>query len=252
MRPTNNKLTDVNPCYFVMIYQVHPLGDARKMDAIEGRYLHHTTDFMEEEMEWESPAEVVLTEETIANLETSPLESPEAAIQDEREKSVVEVTYYDESQIPDTPQEPPVGEEGSEDNNALMPKMMKLGGDLLVDPEVPRLIARAHADNTAANAPVAPDHAVSDILARLNGPQLGMAGPGQKMPPTAFHAGIDINLLNSLSQAGPLQALLAASSQTSMAPVSQTCSSSSSSCKLTSSSRAEPVAGLPDCSTTST
>ncbi|KAG0144114.1 hypothetical protein CROQUDRAFT_642778 [Cronartium quercuum f. sp. fusiforme G11] len=200
-------------------YETHPLGDARKMDAIEGRYLHHAEEFLEEEMEWVTPIEVVLTAETITNLETSPLDSPEVAIQEEREKTVVEVTYYDESQIPESPQEPPECDRGAEDGNGHIPKMIKLGGELLTDPDVPRWIAQAQADNTAPDAPVAPDHAVSDILARLTGgPLPAMAGGTQMAEQSAFPPGLDLNLLSSLSQAGSLQALLAASSQTTLAP----------------------------------
>lgn len=199
-------------------FEHHPLGDARKMDAVEGRYLHHAEEFLEEEMEWVTPLEVILTAETIANLETSPLESPEAAKQEEREKTVVEVIYYDESQIPESPHEPPECDQGIEDGSGPVPKIMKLGGELLTDPEIPRLIARAHADNTAPDAPVAPDSAVSDILARLNGGVVPPAGPSQMPGQSAFPNGIDLDLLTSLSQAGSLQALLAASTQVNTAP----------------------------------
>lgn len=190
------------------------------MDAVEGRYLHHAEEFLEEEMEWVTPLEVILTAETIANLETSPLESPEAAKQEEREKTVVEVIYYDESQIPESPHEPPECDRGIEDGSGHVPKLMKLGGELLTDPEIPRLIARAHADNMAPDAPVAPDSAVSDILARLNGGVAPPAGPSQMTGQSAFPNGLDLDLLTSLSQAGSLQALLAASTQINTAPVS--------------------------------
>ncbi|KAH9813689.1 hypothetical protein DFH28DRAFT_1083479 [Melampsora americana] len=199
-------------------FEHHPLGDARKMDAVEGRYLHHAEEFLEEEMEWVTPLEVILTAETIANLETSPLESPEAAKQEEREKTVVEVIYYDESQIPESPYEPPECDRGIEDGSGHVPKLMKLGGELLTDPEIPRLIARAHADNTAPDAPVAPDSAVSDILARLNGGIAPPAGPSQIPGQLTFTNGIDLALLTSLSQPGSLQALLAASTQVNTAP----------------------------------
>ncbi|KNZ62108.1 hypothetical protein VP01_1312g2 [Puccinia sorghi] len=202
-------------------YETHPVGDARKMDAVEGRYLHQSDPFLEEEIEWEVPFEVVLTHETIVNLETSPLVSAELAAQEEREKVVAGVTYDDQSQIPHTPHEPSdfepstVGDSGSPN----LPKLMKLGGDLLLDPEVSHLIAKAQADNSI-NAPVAPDHTVLDLLARLGGSGAlsqisdytsqatlhACTGFDTRLPP-----GLDVNLLNSISQSGSLQALLAAS-----------------------------------------
>ncbi|MBW0484226.1 hypothetical protein O181_023941 [Austropuccinia psidii MF-1] len=192
-------------------YETHPVGDARKMDAIEGRYLHLSDDFLEEEMEWEIPLEVILTSETISNLETSPLVSNEAETQEKREKAVVEVTYSDESQIPDSPHEP-VDPEESGDGSSNLPKIMKLGGSLLHDPEVSRLIARAQAD-ISVDAPVAPDHTVSDLLARLGGcaPQTSNPPLTSTLPP-----GFDMTLLNSISQSGSLQALMAVPG--SMAP----------------------------------
>ena len=59
------------------------------MDAVEGRYLHQSDTFLEEEIEWEAPHEVVLTVETIANLETSPLVSAELAAQGGRERELL-------------------------------------------------------------------------------------------------------------------------------------------------------------------
>lgn len=191
------------------------------MDAVEGRYLHQSDPFLEEEIEWEVPFEVVLTHETIVNLETSPLVSAELAAQEEREKVVAGVTYDDQSQIPHTPHEPSdfepstVGDSGS----PHLPKLMKLGEDLLLDPEVSHLIAKAQADNSI-NAPVAPDHTVLDLLARLGGSGAlsqisdytsqatlhACTGFDTRLPP-----GLDVNLLNSISQSGSLQALLAAS-----------------------------------------
>ncbi|PLW19157.1 hypothetical protein PCANC_13718 [Puccinia coronata f. sp. avenae] len=202
--------------------ETHPLGDARKMDAVEGRYLHQSESFLEEEIAWEAPSEVVLTSETITNLDTSPLVSAELAAQDEREKVVAGVTYEDESQIPDTPHEPgdtdpsTGGDTGSPD----LPKLMKLGGNLVLDPEISNMIAKAQTDNSV-NAPVAPDHTVSDLLARLGGgsgalPQLTDYASQPTVPfPTGFDTtippGLDVNLLNSLAQSGSLQAFLAAS-----------------------------------------
>ncbi|EFP87576.2 uncharacterized protein PGTG_13947 [Puccinia graminis f. sp. tritici CRL 75-36-700-3] len=203
-------------------YETHPVGDARKMDAVEGRYLHQSDSFLEEEIEWETPLEVILTSETISNLETSPLVSAELAAQEEREKAVPGVTYEDESQIPHTPHEPgdselwTVGDTGS----TGLPKVMKLGGNLLLDPEVSHLIAKAQADNSV-DAPVAPDHTVSDLLARLGGGGVALSelsnqtSPVTTPYPSGFDAtlppGLDMNLLNSISQSGSLQALLAAS-----------------------------------------
>jgi hypothetical protein len=208
--------------YFLFFFQTHPLGDARKMDAVEGRYLHQSESFLEEEIAWEAPSEVVLTSETITNLDTSPLVSAELAAQDEREKVVAGVTYEDESQIPDTPHEPgdtdpsTGGDTGSPD----LPKLMKLGGNLVLDPEISNMIAKAQTDNSV-NAPVAPDHTVSDLLARLGGgsgalPQLTDYASQPTVPfPTGFDTtippGLDVNLLNSLAQSGSLQAFLAAS-----------------------------------------
>ncbi|KAI9607929.1 hypothetical protein H4Q26_005379 [Puccinia striiformis f. sp. tritici PST-130] len=209
-------------------YETHPLGDARKMDAVEGRYLHQLDSFLEEEIEWQTPSEITLTSETITNLATSPLVSAELAAQDEREKAVAEVTYEDGTQIPDTPHEPhdtepsTVGDIGS----AGLPKIMKLGGNLLLDPEVSHLIAKAQADNSV-DAPVAPDHTVSDLLARLGGgsgdalSELSNQTPRATMPftsgfNTSLPPGLDMNLLNSISQSGSLQALLAASGNIKM------------------------------------
>ena len=202
------------------------MGDARKMDAVEGRYLHQSDTFLEEEIEWEAPYEVVLTVETIANLETSPLVSGELAAQEERERAVAGVTYDDQSQIPDTPHEPSdfepstVGDSGSPN----MPKLMKLGGNLLLDPEVSHLIAKAQAGNSI-NAPVAPDHTVLDLLARLGGSgalsQISDYTSQTTLPAstgfdTSLPPGLDVNLLNSISQSGSLQALLAASGSINM------------------------------------
>ncbi|KAH9448652.1 hypothetical protein Pst134EA_027949 [Puccinia striiformis f. sp. tritici] len=209
-------------------YETHPLGDARKMDAVEGRYLHQLDSFLEEEIEWQTPSEITLTSETITNLATSPLVSAELAAQDEREKAVAEVTYEDGTQIPDTPHEPhdtepsTVGDIGS----AGLPKIMKLGGNLLLEPEVSHLIAKAQADNSV-DAPVAPDHTVSDLLARLGGgsgdalSELSNQTPRATMPftsgfNTSLPPGLDMNLLNSISQSGSLQALLAASGNIKM------------------------------------
>ncbi|WAR62838.1 hypothetical protein PtB15_15B426 [Puccinia triticina] len=208
-------------------YETHPVGDARKMDAVEGRYLHQSDSFLEEEVEWEAPSEVVLTSETVTNLETSPLVSAELAAQEEREKAVPAVTYEDESQIPHTPHEPgeselsTVGDAGS----AGLPKVMKLGGNLLLDPEVSHLIAKAQADNSV-DAPVAPDHTVSNLLARLGGgagalAELSNQSSQAPMPfPSGFDTGLppglDLNLLNSISQSGSLQAILAGTSGINM------------------------------------
>lgn len=195
-------------------YETHPVGDARKMDAVEGRYLHLSDNFLEEEIEWETPMEVLLTPETATNLETSPLVSPEAEAQEARERSLAEVTYEDESQIPETPHEPASLETSEADaaESSGLPKTIKLPSTLMEDPEVSRMIAKAEADNSV-DAPVAPDQTVSDLLARLGG--VGGACPkpsNQQVSGFNLPVGFDINLLNSISQSGSLQALLAASS----------------------------------------
>ncbi|CAH7687081.1 hypothetical protein PPACK8108_LOCUS21816 [Phakopsora pachyrhizi] len=189
--------------------EMHPVGDARKMDAVEGRFLHHGDNFLEEEIEWEVPAEVELTPETISNLETSPLVSPEAKAQDERERGIEEIIYGDETEIPETPGEPAeLGQPSLIETDAFgIPKIMKLGGDLLLDPEVPRQIARAQADSSA-DAPVATDNTVSDLLARLGS---SAAPVSSQIPSSTLPAGLDISLLSSFSQNGSLQALFATS-----------------------------------------
>ncbi|PLW48801.1 hypothetical protein PCANC_13721 [Puccinia coronata f. sp. avenae] len=133
-------------------------------DANEGRYLHRPLAVLEEEMEWESPLEVILTKETMTNLETSPLVSAEASIQEARERERESVTYSDESQIPETAQEPAFESPIPED--APPARQMRLGGELLDDREVARAIAQVQSEN-GADATVADDQAISSLLSQL-------------------------------------------------------------------------------------
>jgi len=141
-------------------------------DAHEGRYLHQASCTLDEEMEWESPKDVILTSETKSNLETSPLVSLEASIQEARERERESVSYLNEQEIPHTPQEPPLESPHGEDVPPA--KQMKLGGKLLVDPEVVNALSQVHPEycdaDADADAAVTDTQAISSLISQLSPP----------------------------------------------------------------------------------
>lgn len=138
-------------------------------DAHEGRYLHQASRTLDEEMEWESPKDVIVTSETERNLETSPLVSLEASIQEAREREQESVSYLNEQQIPHMPQEAPLDSPHGEDVPPA--KLMKLGGKLLADPEVVNALSRVHPEHYGADADANEDvtstQAISSLISQL-------------------------------------------------------------------------------------
>lgn len=186
-------------------YDAFPSNDALISDVEEGKYLHPINDLVEEEMEWEIPSEVILTSETILNLETSPLVSPAAKIQEEREQSHAEVRYDHESEIPENPYESDnvlqlTGDDEMERSNGPpLPRVMTLGRDVLSDPEVLRMMSHLEAESLI-DEPVAADDAVFDLLSRLNADQPAyrtMSGPSEANHPSRVLVGADLNRASS-------------------------------------------------------
>ncbi|KAA1070257.1 hypothetical protein PGT21_005551 [Puccinia graminis f. sp. tritici] len=154
------------------------MDDARMLDACEGRYLHHALGILEEEMEWTSSREVMVNTETLKNLKISPLVSQAATIQEARGLEIASARHTDESEIPET-SSVPTRKSSLSKHPVLPPKQMKLGGELLTDPQVIHAIAWCQAANGADSA-VADDQQVSNILAQL-------APPNQCSPSPAFN-----------------------------------------------------------------
>lgn len=93
----------------------------------------------------------------------SPVESEEAAVQEEREKSVLTITYFDVSEIPDSPSEPP----NTDDSMAEDVKVMPLGPELKDDGEFLAMVTAAQAQGAS---PLVAGEQITNILSQLATP----------------------------------------------------------------------------------